>query len=78
MVPGLFITAAPSLPAQVRELELNMDMKSVNNLLEFLEKVGRLSGLEAAGSQQPCTCNACNVCAAAKPSCASLQGWAPT
>lgn len=24
---------------QVRELELNMDMKSVHNLLEFLEKV---------------------------------------
>ena len=24
---------------QVRELELNMDIKSVNNLLEFLEKV---------------------------------------
>ncbi len=24
---------------QVRELELNMDLKSVNNLLEFLEKV---------------------------------------
>jgi uncharacterized protein with von Willebrand factor type A (vWA) domain len=23
----------------VRELELNMDIKSVNNLLEFLEKV---------------------------------------
>jgi uncharacterized protein with von Willebrand factor type A (vWA) domain len=25
--------------SQVRELELNMDLKSVNNLLEFLEKV---------------------------------------
>lgn len=26
-------------PCQVRELELNMDLRSVNNLLEFLEKV---------------------------------------
>lgn len=26
-------------PQEVRELELNMDLKSVNNLLEFLEKV---------------------------------------
>lgn len=26
-------------PSQVRELELNMDLRSINNLLEFLEKV---------------------------------------
>ena len=29
---------------QVRELELNMDMKSVHNLLDFLEKVRRSQG----------------------------------
>lgn len=28
-------------PQEVRELELNMDMKSVNNLMDFLEKVRR-------------------------------------
>lgn len=29
----------PQNAAKVRELELNMDLKSVGNLLEFLEKV---------------------------------------
>jgi hypothetical protein len=32
----------PHPKPQVRELELNADMRSVNNLLDFLEKVGTL------------------------------------
>lgn len=36
---GCFVFAF-SGPAEVREIELNMDAASVNNLLEFLEKVG--------------------------------------
>lgn len=34
-----WISPSAWLLPQVRELELNMDIKSVNNLLEFLEKV---------------------------------------
>lgn len=35
---GCFVFAF-SGPHEVRELELNQDMKSVNNLLDFLERV---------------------------------------
>lgn len=54
--PRMHTRLPPHDPVQVRELELNMDLQSVNNLLEFLEKVfnggsGELMLLSDCGSR---------------------------